>query len=113
MVALMGHIMAVETHTLIFKLILIAASTILGLVLSMLASLMVENGEWSKLSARTRWGHRVVGAGIAIIVSLAFFAANPSINEQKIWALLGSVSVFSFSGMQGYKTLIKRRLGGG
>ena len=99
-------------ESLTIKIILIAVSTTLGLILGLLASLMIENGEWDKLSNRTKWGHRLIGVGISITVSIGFFAANTEVSEQKIWLLLGAVSITSFSGMQGYKMLIKQKTGG-
>lgn len=94
------------------KIILIGVSTALGLILGLLASLMVSNGEWEKLSTRTKWGHRLIGIGIAITVSIGFFATNTEMTEQKIWLLLASVSITSFAGTQGYKFLIKQKVGG-
>ena len=99
-------------EALTIKIILIVVSSLLGLILSLLASLMIANGEWEKLSNRTKWGHRLIGLGLAITVSVAFFASNTDITEQNIWLLFSLVCVASFSGVQGYKVFLKGTKGG-
>lgn len=89
------------------KLIVVAAATLLGLILGLLASLLLDDNEWQALSSRVKWGHRLVGLGIAIVVGLGFFAATDELSDRSIFGLLSAVGVLSFAGIEGRKRLLK------
>ena len=93
------------------KLVILGFASFVGLTLGLIASLLIDNGKWDDYTSRTRWGHRLIGVGMAIPITFIFFSVTDDISERAIWSLLSTVAVFSLAGMQGYKIFIRRQLG--
>jgi hypothetical protein len=100
------------SESLIIKLGFVGIAAFLGGGLSILASLLIENGKWDALSPRSRWGARLVGFGISVVVALTYLASIDQLTERTIFGMLAASSALSFAGMTGYRVLLRKVKGG-